>query len=151
MRSFLLKNKFPIVKWGSIPEGIMFKGKVPEGYNLAISPTPGYVVIDVDVDIEKGKNGFNNIPKVVLKELESTLNYSTKRGGKHYWIKYSGIRPLGNKTSNKSIDLRTNKGYVVWWNDKPIEDCVGDIKESSTRLNNWIEKLFSYKNEHLEP
>ena len=145
MRSFLLKNKSPIVKWGLIPDGVMYQGKIPEGYNLAISPTPGIIIVDVDVDIEKNKNGFENIPHNLLKELETTFNYSTKRGGKHYWLKYTGTKHLGNKTSNKSIDLRTEKGYVVYWHTEPIENCLGRIKETSEQLNEWVEGLFCYK------
>jgi hypothetical protein len=40
---------------GLIPDGVMYQGKIPEGYNLAISPTPGIIIVDVDVDIEKIK------------------------------------------------------------------------------------------------
>jgi hypothetical protein len=143
MRSFLLKDKRPIVKWGLIPEGIMYQGKLPNGYNLAISPSPGMIIIDIDKHGDK--NGFDIIPLEVMKELLDTLHYKTKHDGMHVWVKYTGSKSLGNKTSNKGIDLRTNKGYVVWWNDKPIEDCLDDIKESSPQLNEWLERLFCYK------
>ena len=143
MRSFLLKNKTPIIKWGYIPDGIMYKGKVPDGYNLAISPSPGYII--VDIDNHGDKNGFDIIPFEILKELTNTLHYKTKNDGMHCWFKYTGVKSLGNKSSGKGIDLRTHKGYVVWWNDKPIEECLNEIKESSLELNEWLEGLFCYK------
>lgn len=144
MRSFLLKDKRPIMKWGLIPEGIMYQGKLPNGYNLAISPSPGMIIIDIDRHGDK--NGFDNIPLEIMQELSTTLHYPTKHDGMHCWFWYTGSKSLGNKTSNKGIDLRTNRGYVAYWNDKPIEDCLNDIKESSTQLNKWLEGLFCYKN-----
>ena len=144
MRTFLLREKRPIICWGSIPEGIMYKGKVPEGYNLGISPSPGYLIIDID-NHEGKKNGFDIIPLEITQELLSTLHYKTKNNGMHVWIKYTGNKKLGNKTCGKGIDLRTNKGYVVWWHNKPIEDCLEEIKESSPKLNKFLEELFCYK------
>jgi len=144
MRSFLLRGKSPYCKWGLIPEGVMYKGLVPSGFNLAISPSPGVVIIDIDNHGKK--NGFNIIPLEIMTELLNTLHYNTKNNGMHVWVKYSGDKKLGNKTSNKGIDLRTNKGYVVWWNDRNIEDCLNEIKESSPELNEFLENLFCYIN-----
>lgn len=142
MRSFLVKDKHPTIRWGMLPDGIMFEGKVPTGFGLAIVPGPEYIVIDVD---RHGKiDGFDNIPKYILAELEKTLNYSTKNNGKHYWLKYTGNEVLPNKTSGKGSDLRTDKGYVVWYNDKPFDEVESEIKETSDILNKWIEKSFKY-------
>jgi len=141
MRSFLLKSKRPVAKWKKLPDGVFYKGKVPEGYNLGISPTPGYIIIDIDRHSEE-KNGFDNIPPELLPELLNTLHYNTKNNGMHCWFKYTGDIKLANKTSNQGIDLRTDKGYVVWWNDKPLEECLIDIKKSSDQLNEWLIKLF---------
>lgn len=143
MRSFLLKEKIPICKWGLIKDGTMYQGAVPSGYNLAIVPGPEYII--VDVDRHGHKDGFKHIPTNILKELEKTFNYTTKNNGKHYWLKYSGNSNLGNKTSGKSSDLRTDKGYVAYWHNEPIENCLHRIKETSPQLNNWLEESFSYK------
>lgn len=148
MRSFLLKDKKPLMRWGLIPDGYMYKGEIPEGYNLAISPSPGYIV--VDIDNHGDKNGFDIIPPVLMRELTGTLHYNTKNDGMHCWFKYTGTRKLANKTSNQGIDLRTEKGYVVWWHNKSIEDCLEDIKESSEQLNVWLESLFCYKRSNKE-
>jgi len=156
-----LKEKIPICKWGILPDGIMYKGKVPPGYNLAIVPGPEYIILDVDR--HKDKDGFKYIPDYpkavkfvfkifrikklsILDELEQTFNYKTKNNGKHYWLKYTGNKVLGNKTSGFSSDLRTDKGYVAYWYDKPIEECLHLIKETSPKMNEYLERLFSYKN-----
>lgn len=143
MRSFLLKEKIPICKWGLVKDGTMYKGAIPDGYNLAIVPGPEYII--VDVDRHESKDGFKHIPTNILKELEETFNYTTKNNGKHYWLKYTGNRVLGNKTSGKSSDLRTDKGYVAYWHNEPIENCLHRIKNTSEQLNNWLEESFSYK------
>lgn len=143
MKSFLTKGKVPIIKWGMLPDETYFEGKIPEGYSLTVSPSGNYIIIDVDVH-DKG-SGFDNIPSELLSELESTLNYSTKHNGRHYWFKYTGNKHLANKTSGKHIDLRTNKGYVVWYPEYDIRDVLHNIKETSIPLNKWLEELFSYK------
>ena len=143
MKSFLLKDKKPIVKWGQIPDEYYFEGKVPEGYSLAICPHFPFIILDVDNhgDI----NGADNIPFALKGELDKTLNYSTKNNGKHYWFKYSGNKELMNKTSGLSIDLRTHKGYVRWYLDNDIRKYITLIKASSPSLNLWLEKLFFIK------
>ena len=143
MRSFLLKEKKPICSWGSLPQDTLFQGKVPEGYQLAVNPSNNYIV--VDIDRHGDKNGFDNIPLDILDELEETFNYPTKNNGIHYWLKYTGDKPLINKPSGLSIDLRTNKGYAVWYSEENINDSLTKMKETSSNLNNWLEGLFSYK------
>ncbi len=143
MKSFLLKGKTPIIKWGMIPDETYFEGNVPEGYQLAVSPSEGYVVIDID---NHGKvNGFDNIPNFLLDELNSTLRYKTKNNGCHYWFKYTGDKELANKASRLGIDLRTHKGYVVWYLNIDVRNCLNSIKETSGEINTWLEQLFSYK------
>jgi hypothetical protein len=142
MKSFLLKDKTPIVKWGLLPNETYYEGKIPEGYQLAVTPSEGIVIIDVDRHGDK--DGFENIPWEIQKELSYTFSYMTKNNGKHFWIKYSGDKPLGNKTSGLSIDLRTHKGYVVYYPDNDIREQLHLVEESSLELNRWLEKLFSY-------
>lgn len=142
MKSFLVKGKKPIIKWGLLPDEIFFEGKTPEGYSLAVTPSKGYVVIDVDKhgDID----GYDNIPHNIKFELAQTLKYTTKNDGIHFWVKYTGTKPLGNKTSGLGIDLRTHKGYVVWYPKEDVRDVLCLVKESSAELNLWLETLFSY-------
>lgn len=142
MKSFLVRGKRPIILWSVLPDNCFFEGNIPEGYKLAVCPSEGMIVIDIDKHGKK--NGFTNIPPSLMFELKSTLNYPTKNNGRHFWFKYTGDKPLANKTSNLGIDLRTHKGYVVYYPDNDIRDNLHLIKESSNQLNVWLKKLFSY-------
>ena len=141
MKSFLLLDKKPICKWGMIPDETYFEGEIPQGYSLAICPNSPYIIVDVDRHGEI--DGFENIPKHLIKELFFSLSYTTKNNGFHIWLKYTGNETLLNKSSKLGIDLRTNKGYVKWYLDKDIRSYKHLIKESSPELNVWLEKLFS--------
>ena len=148
MRSFLLNNNKPLVKWGLISDFNLYEGDIPEGFDLAINPHYPYIIIDVD---RHKKNGCLNIPSNLKKELESTLNYPTKRNGRHYWFYYTGNKTLINKASNLGIDLRTgnideyNGGYVKWHprNTMRIEDVLWQAKQTSIKMNKWLESLFA--------
>lgn len=142
MRTFLSKDKKPICKWGSIPSFTHFEGEVPDGYKLCVNPHFPYCIIDIDNKGE-GKNGFKHIPEHLKEELNQHFNYDTPSGGKHIWISYSGDKHLMNKTSNSFIDFRTDKGYVCWYHNVDIRECIHLIKKTSEELNKWLEKLFS--------
>ena len=140
MKSFLLDGKAPVCKWGMIPDEVYFEGGIPDGYGLAICPNHPYVILDID---QHGVNGFDNIPKELDDEvLRKHFSYSTKNNGRHVWFKYSGNKPLMNKTSGMGIDLRTSKGYVRWYLPGDIRDHLKEIKDSSNELNIWLESLF---------
>lgn len=145
MKSFLLKGKKPIIKWGSLPDNVFFEGTVPEGYSLAVSPGENEKYVIVDVDRHGDLDGFKNVPREIQRELYESMNYPTKNSGSHFWVKYSGNKPLANKASGLGIDLRTDKGYVVWYPTFEIRENLHFIKETSTHLNAWLELLFSYK------
>lgn len=157
MRSFLVKDKKPIIQWSALPPNTHYIGLVPEGFALAINPSENIIVLDVDVDEPKGKNGFWNIPVNLLSELDYTYSYETKRRGRHFWLLYSGTRTLMNKASNLSIDLRightldnngntlNNGGYCIYYpanQGDNIFNHIQEFKETSTELNEWLEKLF---------
>lgn len=127
-----------------LPHGTFYEGELPSGYSLAITPSEGYVIIDVDKhgDI----NGFDSIPEELKEELSNTLHYPTKNEGMHYWVKYTGDNKLANKASNRGIDLRTSKGYVVWYPTEDVRELIKNVKESSKELNTWLEELFGYVN-----
>ena len=127
-----------------IPHGTFFEGKTPEGFSLAVTPSEGHVIIDVD---RHGNiDGFDNIPDNLKYELAQTLHYTTKNNGMHYWFNYTGDVVLANKASNQGIDLRTHKGYVVWYPEVDVRDTMVDVKDSSPKLNAWLEELFGFVN-----
>jgi hypothetical protein len=143
MKSFLLNSKTntPTLKWGLIPKDTHFIGDVPEGHYLAVSPSDNYIVVDID---NKPKGcGFDNIPLDIMDELEQSLHYTTKSRGMHVFLLYTGDKKLINRTSNIFVDLRTNKGYVRYYHNVPIQECMHLIKETSKDLNLWIENLFA--------
>jgi hypothetical protein len=164
MRTFLVnadkssKNyKKPSCNWGFLKLNTYYEGNLPKGFNLAINPTPGIIIVDVDADEKKGKNGFENIPWDIYCELLTTYFYDTKRGGKHFWFKYSGNKKLLNKASNQSIDLRvgptldsndkitSNGGYAIYYPanlEDDIRNHLNEIKETSEEMNKWLEILF---------
>ena len=144
MKTFLLnKENKPIIKWGMFSQNTHFEGNIPIGYSKAVSPSPGIVVIDFDVN--NNKNALDHVPKYILKELNQTFNYNTASGnGRHFWVRYSGDKILLNRATKIGIDLRvSDKGYVKYHHNIDIRKCVKDIKESSNSLNKWLEKLFS--------
>lgn len=156
MRSFLLRNNKPLIKWGLLPDNTLYKGNIPEGYDLAINPHQPYII--VDVDRHGKKDGFTFIPNHLKEELKATLHYPTKNNGMHYWFYYTGDKTLINKASNFGIDLRTgfkkfndsewtNGGYVKWHprNTMNIEDVLWQANQTSKMMNIWIEDLFSHK------
>ena len=59
MKSFLLKNNVPTIKWSMLKDNTFFEGTVPEGYDLAVAPSDNIIILDVDN--KNGKNGFLNI------------------------------------------------------------------------------------------
>lgn len=126
-----------------LPDNTFYEGEVPDGFSLAITPSEGYIIIDADRhgDVD----GIDNIPDDILVELDNTLNYKTKNNGMHYWIKYTGDVILANKSSNLGVDLRTHKGYVVWYPKSDIRDMINKINDSSPALNSWLESLFGFK------
>ena len=150
MKSFLLINGSPTVKWGSIPSNYYYEGNIPEGYDLAVAPTDNYIVVDVDK--KNDKNGFDNIPIDIFLLLKETYHYNTKSGGAHFWLNYTGDKILKNTSTKYGIDLRIGAkdgnagGYVKFWpalKGDDIRNHVDEIKESSIEMNKWLEKLFS--------
>jgi hypothetical protein len=127
-----------------LPENVFFEGEVPEGYALAVCPSENYIVLDVDRHGKK--DGFEAIPRDIETELAFTFSYPTKNNGKHFWLRYTGDKHLANKASGKGIDLRTNKGYVVWYPNEDIRDVIecNLVMDTSENMNYWLESLFSY-------
>lgn len=150
MKSFLLYNNVPQVKWSLIPDNCFYEGELPKGkYALAVCPTNEKQMI-LDVDVKNGKNGFKYIPKTILAKLKSTFNYSTKSGGHHYFMNYTGNKILKNTSTSKGLDLRigANKktknagGYVKYNGSIPVKQIEPLIKSTSPRINLFLEKLF---------
>lgn len=146
MKSFLLKNNKPIVKWSLVPNETYFEGEIPEGYALAVCPSDNIVILDIDN--KNGKNGYNFIPEHIKHELRKSFYYDTKSGGRHVWIEYTGKEILLNTSTKYGLDLRIGAkpgnagGYVKYNHNVDIRQCKHLIKKSSKELNEWLESLF---------
>lgn len=148
MKSFLLNNKTntPTVKWSMVPQNCFYKGIIPEGYSLAVAPSENIVILDVDN--KNGKNGFDHIPMMIMAELNNSFFYSTKSGGAHIWLAYTGDKTLMNTSTKYGLDLRigakkgNSGGYVKWHHNVDIRQCIHLINETSLELNLWLESLF---------
>lgn len=145
MKSFLLKNNKPIVKWSLVPDNTFFEGKIPDGYALAVCPGK-YIILDIDV--KNGKDGFLHIPTDIKEELQQSFYYDTNSGGRHVWLDYTGDKPLMNKSTEFGLDLRIGAkpgnagGYVKYYHSVDIRQCVDLIKPTSWKVNWWLESLF---------
>lgn len=154
MKSFLLKNNRPIIKWGMLENNIFFDGVIPEGYDLAVCPSENMIILDVDV--KNGKNGFDNIPIDIKIELWKTFNYKTKSGGAHFFIYYTGDKTLMNTSTKYGLDLRIGSridnagGYVKYNHHIDIRQCIHLIKNTSEELNKFLESLFLGVNNKYE-
>ena len=155
MKTFLLKNNIPTIKFSMIPNNIFFEGKLPgKEYSLALCPTNEKMVI-VDIDCKPEKiNGYNNVPKDIFEELLKSYNYKTKSGGMHIFLYYTGNQMLKNTSTKYGIDLRIGKcektgnngGYVRYYPAEQGDDIrnhIHEIQETSLGLNKWLEDLFS--------
>lgn len=115
----------------------------------------GLIVVDIDVDEAKGKDGMLAI-KAWQQEHESlppTLSATTGRGGVHLY--YRSKQPRKNTTNGeKSIDIRASGGYVVAppsvhengneyrWN---IPFDAGMIAEADANTLAFIDSLYAKK------
>jgi hypothetical protein len=150
MKSFLLKSGHPVIKFSLLPDNTFYEGIIPEGFDLAICPSNEKQVI-LDVDLKNGKDGYSNIPMLIMLELQDTFNYKTKSGGAHYYLNYTGNKLLKNCATEYGLDLRigANKatknagGYVKYNGSIPVKEIEPLIKQTSPNLNLWLEKLFS--------
>jgi len=150
MKTFLLKNGHPTIKWSMVPDNCFFEGTIPPGYDLAVCPTDEKQVI-LDVDCKNGKDGYSNIPHLIMIELQDTFGYKTKSGGAHYFMNYTGNKLLLNTSTQLGLDLRIGKnkttgnngGYVKYNHTEDIRKCMHLIKPTSNNMNVWLEKLFT--------
>ncbi len=150
MKSFLLKSGHPTIKFSLLPDNTFYEGTIPEGFDLAICPTNEKQII-LDVDVKNGKDGYSNIPMLIMLELQNTFNYKTKSGGAHFFLNYTGNKVLLNTSTALGLDLRigANKvtknagGYVKYNGSISAKEIEPLIKLTSPELNIWLEKLFS--------
>jgi hypothetical protein len=78
---------------------------------LATGAASGVVVVDIDVDQEKGKNGFSTLSERGIL-LPATIFQDTPRGGRHlFFVSDAELRNVQDVLPG--IDIRGDGGYVV--------------------------------------
>lgn len=78
---------------------------------LACGAASGVWVVDIDVDEEKGKNGFKTLADCGI-PLPETLFQSTPRGGRHLFFT-SNAEIRNQQDVLPGIDIRGDGGYIV--------------------------------------
>jgi hypothetical protein len=120
------------------------------------------IVLDIDVDLDKGEDGFNFL---LENNLETPESYSqmTPSGGKHIFYRNPG-KPLGpdnnyrspdKRTFRTGIDRKTGSSYVIAYSETPPklaelsdapewlldETKTAQLNEYSGTLDDWLENL----------
>lgn len=132
------KDKKPITKNGfknasTDPEQVRSWWTNTPNANIGIATGGGIVVIDIDNDPEKGKDGSASLKQWEQANgaLPPTLSVKTGRGGRHLY--YKSAESFGCRTSAiPYVDIRGEGGYIV---APPSVHPNGNIYEWETDLN----------------
>jgi hypothetical protein len=90
-------------------------------------------VLDIDIDVENGVDGFNSLADAGI-ELPETFIGTTRRGGAHMVYRGDESRSLGpqadlklpNGSVLKGVDRRSGKSYFIAWYDK-VPTSIKDL------------------------
>ncbi len=77
---------------------------------VACGEVSGITVLDVDIDKQKGINGYEELKKLQI-TLPETLCQGTPSGGKHYFFGFSGY--IANSSADSGVHTRNDGGYVI--------------------------------------
>lgn len=112
--------------------------------NIGVITGNGLIVVDVDVDQQKGIDGTPSF--IQLKKefsLPDTANLVTGRGGTHYYYRVPSEVAVKNRTGLcDGIDIRGDGGYVVadgsihengnkyFWDQSPSEITISELPKA---------------------
>ncbi len=125
--------------------------------NVAI-PTgkvSGRVVLDVDMDKAKGKNGERTLAALVTKhgDLPKTKQNRTPRDGRHIYFRHPGI-PIPNNTDTKlgkGLDIRGDGGYVLVPPSRTADGAYEEIDDSELAdIPPWLLDMMLGRPEHTK-
>ncbi len=77
---------------------------------LACGPASGIYVVDVDLDPEKGVNGWESLRE--FQDLPETIQQNSPRGGAHFLFK-SNNPPRNKNSFRPGIDIRSTGYYIM--------------------------------------
>lgn len=119
---------------------------------IATGAASGLIVIDEDIDENKGKDGYHEVQawERINGRLPDTVQAITGRGGYHLYFKYDGT-DIGNRTDLlDGVDVRGEGGYVIappskhpngteyQWEYSPEDIEIAPV-------NDTVKKLLEYK------
>lgn len=89
----------------------------------------GPVVCDIDMDAEKGKDGWDSLITNGLDDaFPKTVTYRTHSGGDHYlYLRPAGAVGIHSEHPYRlpdgrvlpDVDRKADGGYLIWWGDVP--------------------------------
>ena len=130
------------------------------GIGIATGTISNLLVIDLDIDDNKGLDGIREVREWEKEhgELPDTISAITGRGGSHLYYKYDGTVKYGNRAGLLSgVDVRGDGGYVIappslhpngteyQWENDPDDTEISEITETVKAL------LAVKQDEHSEP
>ena len=142
--------------WSDNPKNVTDYWSKHPGCNVGIvcgQPSHGLLVIDIDVDENKDKDGYASLREweTLNGTLPSTCVSVTGSGGMHYLYRVDReIRPSANP--DLGIDIRCDKSYVVAppsihpngrryeWQDPPDETPVSDADATVYALVDYLQR-----------
>ena len=97
----------------------------PDALVAVAAGASGLATLDIDMDAEKGKDGWNSLTEAGITP-EDTFHYTTKRGGEHYVYDahdHAGLNPAQDYVTPSGeildgIDRRSGGSYFIWWSDR---------------------------------
>lgn len=119
---FPVKNKKPMTPHGckdakkNIGAVRAWWRKWPDAsVGVATGSVSGIIVIDLDIDEEKGVDGYQSLKawERVHGELPETVSSITGRGGMHLYYAYDGDDIRNRTAILEGVDVRGEGGYVV--------------------------------------
>ena len=115
---------------------------------IATGSASGLIVIDEDLDEDKGLNGYREVSawEDVHGALPDTVRVITGRGGAHLYFKYDGSDIKNRAGLLDGVDVRGEGGYVVappsmhpngteyQWEESPDEIDLAEVDERVLEL-----------------
>ena len=108
---------------------------------LACGEKSGVFVIDIDLDLEKGTDGYKTLQ--ALPVLPKSIRQDTPRGGFHVFFKNTGVSPANRNSWKPGIDIRGDGYYILL---SPSLNSKGKVYSWSVGCEPWTIPLAEYPN-----
>ncbi|UTT62551.1 AAA family ATPase [Microcella humidisoli] len=107
------------------PEGIRAWWAAQPDALVGVVADSTVCVLDIDMNAEKGKDGWNSLVEADLSELPDTFSYKTSSGGEHHVYRHPHDVELGPAAPVvistgevlTDVDRRAGRSYFIAWGD----------------------------------